>query len=48
MVRSPSKSLTFDEFIDQFGDDTRYELMDGELIDMEPTGPQLLNQMLLS
>ncbi|NEQ67960.1 MAG: Uma2 family endonuclease [Symploca sp. SIO2D2] len=32
-------TLTFDEFIAQYGDDFRYELIDGELRDMEPTGP---------
>jgi len=26
-------------FVTQYGDDERYELIDGELIDMEPTGP---------
>jgi Uma2 family endonuclease len=39
MTYTPTKSLTFDEFIAQYGDDFRYELADGELIDMEPTGP---------
>ena len=39
MVQSLSKALTFEEFVAQYGDDTRYELMDGELVDMEPTGP---------
>lgn len=39
MVQSISTSLTFDEFVKQYGDDTCYELIDGELIDMEPTGP---------
>ncbi|MEO1353910.1 MAG: Uma2 family endonuclease [Cyanobacteria bacterium J06635_15] len=34
-----SEPLTFDEFITQYGNDARYELADGELIDMEPTGP---------
>ncbi len=33
------KSLTFETFLDQYGDDSRYELIDGELIDLEPTGP---------
>ncbi|MDF2387881.1 Uma2 family endonuclease [Nostoc ellipsosporum NOK] len=33
------KVLTFEEFIVQYGDNTRYELIDGELRDMEPTGP---------
>lgn len=38
MTYTPSKLLTFDEFIAQYGDDPRYEMADGELIDMEPTG----------
>jgi Uma2 family endonuclease len=32
-------TLTAREFIDQYGEDTRYELIDGELRDLEPTGP---------
>jgi len=32
-------TFSFDEFIAQYGDDFRYELIDGELRDMEPTGP---------
>jgi len=32
------KLLSFEEFIAQYGDNTRYELIDGELRDMEPTG----------
>ncbi|MEO0539194.1 MAG: Uma2 family endonuclease [Cyanobacteria bacterium P01_A01_bin.123] len=39
MVQNISTSLTFEAFIDQYGDDLRYELIDGELVDMEPTGP---------
>lgn len=39
MIQSLPKSLTFDECIAQYGDDACYELIDGELIDMEPTGP---------
>ena len=35
MTYSPAKTLSFDEFIAQYGDDTRYELIDGELRDME-------------
>jgi Uma2 family endonuclease len=31
--------LTFDDFIARYGDNDRYELIDGELIDMKPTGP---------
>ena len=32
-------SLNFEEFLAQYGDDNRYELIDGELFDLEPTGP---------
>lgn len=39
MTYTPAKTLTFDEFIAQYNDNPRYELADGELIDMEPTGP---------
>jgi len=38
MTYTPSKLLTFDEFVAQYGNDPRYEMADGELIDMEPTG----------
>jgi Uma2 family endonuclease len=34
-----STSLSFDAFLAQYGDDHRYELIDGELFDLEPTGP---------
>lgn len=34
-----SKTLSFEDFILQYRDNSRYELADGELIDMEPTGP---------
>ncbi len=39
MVQSASKLITVNEFITQYGNSDRYELIDGELIDMEPTGP---------
>lgn len=39
MAYTSTQILTFDEFITQHSDDFRYELADGELIDMEPTGP---------
>ena len=39
MTYTPTKVFTFDEFIVQYGDNPRYELIDGELRDMEPTGP---------
>lgn len=39
MVQSALQLLTVDEFISRYGDNERYELIDGELIEMEPTGP---------
>jgi Uma2 family endonuclease len=39
MTQAAPKLLTFDDFIASYGDNERYELIDGELIDMEPTGP---------
>lgn len=39
MSYTPLKLLTFEEFVQHYGDQTRYELANGELIDMEPTGP---------
>jgi Uma2 family endonuclease len=39
VVQVSQQSLTFEMFVTQYGDDERYELIDGELIDMEPTGP---------
>ncbi len=38
MVQLPSKTLTVNEFINSFVDNYNYELIDGELIDLEPTG----------
>ncbi|MCC5635241.1 Uma2 family endonuclease [Nostoc sp. CHAB 5844] len=32
------RNLTFEDFLSQYRDNPRYELADGELIDMEPTG----------
>ncbi len=32
------KALSFDEFIARHGDDNRYELIDGEVFDLEPVG----------
>jgi len=34
------KLFTFEDFLNQYGDDPRYQLIDGDLRDMEPTGPQ--------
>lgn len=39
MVYTISKQLNIEDFISQYGDNPRYELIDGELRDMEPTGP---------
>ncbi|OLT62703.1 Uma2 family endonuclease [Moorena bouillonii] len=40
MILSATKTgISPEEFIAQYGDDERYELIDGELIEMEPTGP---------
>jgi Uma2 family endonuclease len=39
MTYTPTKTLTFEDFLTQYQDKSRYELTDGELIDMEPTGP---------
>jgi len=32
------KPLSFDEFLTRYGGDNRYELIDGEVFDLEPTG----------
>ncbi|MDF5726467.1 MAG: Uma2 family endonuclease [Rhizonema sp. PD38] len=39
MTYTPPKLLTFEQFITEYRDNPRYELIDGELRDMEPTGP---------
>jgi Uma2 family endonuclease len=33
------KPLNFDGFLARYGDNNRYELIDGEVFDLEPTGP---------
>lgn len=38
MVQTNLTSLNIDEFIAQYGDRPQYELIDGALIDLEPTG----------
>jgi Uma2 family endonuclease len=39
MVYTPTQMLTVEAFLEQYRDRPRYELADGELIDMDPTGP---------
>ncbi len=39
MTYTPPKLLTFEQFIAEYGNNPRYQLIDGELRDMEPTGP---------
>ncbi len=39
MTYTAQKLLTFETFLAQYGDNPRYELSDGELVEMEPTGP---------
>ncbi len=39
MTYTSTKLLTLEAFLTQYRDNPRYELADGELIDMEPTGP---------
>jgi Uma2 family endonuclease len=39
MVYTPTQLFTFEAFLAQYQDNPRYELCDGELIDMDPTGP---------
>lgn len=39
MTYISTKTLTLEDFLSQYRDNPRYELADGELIDMEPTGP---------
>jgi Uma2 family endonuclease len=38
MTYISSQPITFEDFLAQYGNNPRYELADGELIDMEPTG----------
>ncbi|MEL6470511.1 MAG: Uma2 family endonuclease [Cyanobacteria bacterium J06623_4] len=39
MTYTPTKTLATEEFLKQYGDNPRFELIDGELRDLEPTGP---------
>ncbi len=36
---TPYKPLSLDEFLTRYGGDNRYELIDGEVFDLGPTGP---------
>ncbi|MBE9124453.1 Uma2 family endonuclease [Tychonema sp. LEGE 07199] len=38
MAYTAPKLLTFETFVDRYCDNSRYELADGELVEMEPTG----------
>ncbi|MGF1481416.1 MAG: Uma2 family endonuclease [Cyanophyceae cyanobacterium] len=38
MIYTPPTQLTFEEFLASYGDNPRFELIDGELRDMNPTG----------
>lgn len=42
MTYTTTQLLNLEEFISQYGDNPRYELIDGELRDIEPTGPHEL------
>ncbi|TVP71525.1 MAG: Uma2 family endonuclease [Leptolyngbya sp. LCM1.Bin17] len=42
MTYTPAKTLTLEAFLAQYGDNPRYELIDGELRDLEPAGPHEL------
>ena len=39
MTYTLRKTLSVEAFTARYANDPRYELADGELIDMEPTGP---------
>lgn len=39
MTYTPTKALSVETFITQYGEDPRYELIDGKLRSLEPTGP---------
>jgi Uma2 family endonuclease len=39
MTYTSFQFLSFEQFLEQYGNNPRYELVDGELVDMEPTGP---------
>jgi hypothetical protein len=37
---SLSQTLTLEDFLGQYRNNPRYELAEGEIIDLEPTGPR--------
>ncbi len=39
MIQTLPKLLTFDEFIDWLPENRRYELHDGTIVEIQPTGP---------
>lgn len=38
MIQLASKPINIEQFITKYGDNERFELIDGELVEMEPTG----------
>ncbi|MEB3214041.1 MAG: Uma2 family endonuclease [Leptolyngbyaceae bacterium] len=38
MIKTSNRSLSVGEFIEQYGEQDQYELIDGEIVDLEPTG----------
>jgi len=38
MIQLASKTINIEQFITKYGDNERFELIDGELVEMEPTG----------
>lgn len=38
MIQAIPKHVTFDEFIGWYPEDGRYELIDGQVVEMQPTG----------
>lgn len=45
MVQAVSHCMTFDEFVAWYPEDGRYELVNGRVCEVKPTGP-ILNQVL--
>ena len=38
MIQVASKTINVEQFVTKYGDNERFELIDGELVEMEPTG----------